>query len=131
MHCIGTLKNIGAEGKRACPPLSSLSCPSRCNVLQETSKAVMSILTGHGMKMVLPAVLAGLSETAWRSKQVGASAARHRCACLPRVRLSTSAPCVTPPAGEHLDAREHGVLRAETARAVLASDRAPSRRGVR
>ena len=31
----------------------------------------MSILTGAGMKMVLPAVLAGLSETAWRSKQVG------------------------------------------------------------
>lgn len=30
----------------------------------------MSILTGAGMKMVLPAVLAGLSETAWRSKQV-------------------------------------------------------------
>lgn len=70
--------------------------------LQETSKAVMSILTGHGMKLVLPAVLAGLSESAWRSKQAGISMLGNMAFCAPK-QLGQCLPQIVPRLVEAFD----------------------------
>ncbi|XP_055340770.1 eIF-2-alpha kinase activator GCN1-like isoform X2 [Paramacrobiotus metropolitanus] len=61
----------------------------------EASKVVMSQLTGPGVKLILPALLKGLEEEAWRAKAASIEMLGDMAFCAPR-QLSTSLPMVVP-----------------------------------
>ena len=63
------------------------------------SKAVMGMLTGHGVKLVLPAVLGGLSDSAWRSKVACISMLGSMAYCAPK-QLGQALPSIVPKLAE-------------------------------
>jgi HEAT repeat protein len=59
------------------------------------ARSVMGILTGVGVRLVMPAVLQGLAETSWRSKQASIQLLGSMAFCAPRM-LSSCLPQIVP-----------------------------------
>eukprot|EP00002_Diphylleia_rotans_P033723 TRINITY_DN719_c0_g2_i1.p1 TRINITY_DN719_c0_g2~~TRINITY_DN719_c0_g2_i1.p1 ORF type:complete len:2625 (-),score=670.03 TRINITY_DN719_c0_g2_i1:1508-9382(-) len=60
-----------------------------------TSRVIMSQLSGHGVKFVLPVILKGLDEKAWRARQGSIEMLGNMAYCAPK-QLSTCLPAVVP-----------------------------------
>ncbi|KAJ2477858.1 translational activator of GCN4, partial [Coemansia sp. RSA 2320] len=82
----------------------------------DTARVVMGNISGHGVKLVLPAALAGLSSDQWRTKKGSVEMLGAMAFCAPK-QLSVSLPAVVPRIVDVLtDA--HGQV-ADAARAAL------------
>lgn len=62
---------------------------------EEASKAAMGQLSGPGVKLVLPALLKGVEEVAWRSKAAAVDMLGNMAFCAPK-QLSSCLPTVVP-----------------------------------
>ena len=62
---------------------------------EEASKIVMSQLTGPGVKLILPTLLKGLEEDAWRAKSAAIEMLGDMAFCAP-TQLSSGLPMVVP-----------------------------------
>ena len=78
----------------------------------DCARAIMSKLSAHGVKLILPAILKSLSDPAWRSKQGAIELLGSMAYCAPR-QLADSLPLIVPKltdafADTHPKVRESG-----------------------
>ena len=59
------------------------------------SRAIMANISGPGVKLILPTLLKGLEEKAWRSKQASVQMLGDMSHCAPQ-QLATSLPTAVP-----------------------------------
>ncbi|KAJ2663024.1 translational activator of GCN4 [Coemansia sp. RSA 1200] len=83
----------------------------------DTARAIMGSISGHGVKLVLPAALAGLGADQWRTKKGSVEMLGSMAFCAPK-QLSTSLPRVVPSIIEALT-DTHGQVSAAARQALL------------
>ncbi|CAM9326832.1 unnamed protein product, partial [Phaeothamnion confervicola] len=93
-------------------PFSLLLCKQVREAAHDCARAIMANLSAHGVKLVVPAILASLSDPAWRTKQAAIQLLGAMAYCAPR-QLAACLPQVVPRLGEafadtHPKVREAG-----------------------
>ncbi|KAG5182622.1 armadillo-type protein [Tribonema minus] len=90
---------------------------------QDCARSIMSKLSAHGVKLVLPAILQSLSDPAWRTKQAAIQLLGSMAYCAPK-QLSSCLPMIVPRLTEafadtHPRVREAGKLALEDVGSVI------------